>query len=77
VMQSLADVLNTRVTNIGFEDVSALGAAYMAGLESGIFESLDHLPHLNPNEKSFTPGANRAKVLNAYQQWETTLQGLF
>ena len=38
VMQFLADLLSVKITNIGIEEVSALGAAYMAGLEFGIYK---------------------------------------
>ena len=76
VMQCLTDVLNTRVVNIGFEDVTSLGAAYLAGLECGIFESLEHLQTLNTNTKEFSPGEDREKVYGFYQEWEKALKGL-
>ena len=42
VMQFLADLLQTDVVNIEIQDVSALGAAYMAGLQQGIYA--EHRP---------------------------------
>jgi glycerol kinase len=73
VIQCLTDVLNTPVTNIGFEDVSALGAAYMAGLESGVFDSLEHLQTLNSNQKTVIPGPRREAVDLAYRAWENAV----
>jgi len=76
VMQCLTDVLNTKVVNIGFEDVTALGAAYLAGLECGIFENLAQLQQLNTNKKEFTPGENRENVYRFYEAWEKALKEL-
>src|SRR5690606_32459138 len=47
VVQFLADLLGKRVTNIRITDVSALGAAYLAGLNVGIYESIDQLKTFN------------------------------
>jgi len=74
VMQCLTDVLNTPVTNIGFEDVSALGAAYMAGLECDVFNNLEHLQTLSSNQKTFIPGPRREAVYSTYQVWEKALK---
>ena len=76
VMQCLTDVLNTTVTTIGFEDVTALGAAFMAGLECGIFEDLSQLQQLSLSNKEFTPGEQREQVYSAYEAWETSVKGL-
>ena len=77
VMQCLTDVLNTKVVTIGFEDVTALGAAYLAGLECGIFENLEHLRQLNTHKKEFVPGEDHEKVYSFYEEWEKTLKELF
>jgi glycerol kinase len=77
VMQCLTDVLNTKVVNIGFEDVTSLGAAYLAGLECGMFADLDQLQNLGTNKNEFTPGKNRDKVSKCYEEWENALKGLF
>lgn len=70
VMQCLTDVLNTPVVNIGLEEVSALGAAYLAGLEAGIFASLEQLQTLHTQKRVFAPGAGRASVVAAHDAWE-------
>ena len=77
VMQCLTDILNTNVVNIGFEDVTALGAAYLAGLECGVFTGIDHLQQLHTEKKVYTPGANREQALRTYQTWEKTVKELF
>ncbi len=77
VMQCLTDVLNTKVVNIGFEDVTALGAAYLAGLECGVFAGIEHLQQLNTEKKVYTPGPNRDQISQTYQDWEKTVKELF
>jgi glycerol kinase len=76
VMQFLADLLNVNVTNIGIEEVSALGAACLAGLQTGLFKNLDDLAKLGRNKKIFSPGADRTQANNAYQQYQKYLQML-
>src|SRR5205085_9909685 len=52
VLQFLADLLQRKIVMIGMPDISALGAAYMAGLKVGVYKSIEHLKSLNSN-KSF------------------------
>ena len=40
VLQFLADLLQRTIVTIGIPDVSALGAAYMAGLKAGVYRSI-------------------------------------
>ena len=70
VMQTLTDVLDTPVVNIGIEEVSALGAGYLAGLESGVFANIEALQALSKNHKRFVPGAEQVKVLKEHDAWE-------
>jgi glycerol kinase len=76
VMQFLADLLNVSVTNIGIEEVSALGAAYLAGLQTKIFATMDNLAKLSQNRKSFSPGTGRVQANSAYLQYQKYLQML-
>jgi len=72
VMQFIADLLNKNTICIGMPDISALGAAYLAGLHAGVYDSLDQLRRLNPDKKIFQPsGGGR---LNAfYNDWKKTI----
>ncbi len=78
VMQFLADLLGTDVVNIGIEDVSALGAAYMAGLQHGIYESIDQLAKLNTAGRSFRPGpeSHRQKARTLREGWTAAIEQL-
>ncbi len=76
IMQLLADLLQTNVVNIGLEEVSALGAAYLAGLQEGIFKDINQLANLNLGKRQFSPGANAESVLSFYEGWQKAVQTL-
>ena len=73
-MQFIADLLKTNVRNIGIEDVSALGAAYIAGLESGIFKNLEELKEINHSQRRFVPGDKRTIAKEYYKGWQKALK---
>ncbi len=74
VVQFLTDLLNKNVATIGMPDVSALGAAYLAGLKAGVYESIDALRNLNADKKKFTPAVDISKVNEAYNGWCKTIK---
>lgn len=73
VLQFLANILQRPVVNIGIPDVSALGAAYLAGLKSNIFRDLEHLRKLNTMRSSTIPSNSNDLVY--YIQWTHELHG--
>ena len=73
VMQFLADLLGIPVINIGIADVSALGAAYVAGLKSGLYTDFEQLKQLNNHKTTVTPSVERAYALEAYQGWQRAI----
>jgi len=76
VMQFLADLLNTNIVNIGMEEVSALGAAYLAGLRHGIFKDIDQLESLNIGGKQFSPNTDVKGAQASYEGWKKAVQQL-
>jgi glycerol kinase len=73
IVQFLTDLLNKPVVNIGIADVSALGAAYLAGLQQRIYKDLDHLAQLNREEKILQPSKND-KVNVWYKGWQEAIR---
>lgn len=73
VIQFLTDLLNKNVATIGMPDVSALGAAYLAGLQTGVYESIEALKKLNTNKKNHLPQADLSKVNEAYAGWQNEI----
>ena len=75
-MQFLADLLRTRVVNIGMEEVSALGAAYLAGFQQGIFKDIGQLESLNIERKQFCPNTDTKEAYACYEGWKKAVQQL-
>jgi glycerol kinase len=73
VLQFLADLLGKQVINIGMPDVSALGAAYLSGLQAGVYKDLDQLTGFKKQQTTITPSSEREKVLDGYEGWKLTV----
>ena len=73
IIQFLAELLQKPVVNIGMPDVSALGAAYLAGLQQGIFKDLDHLTKLNTENKITKPSGNET-LKRSYEGWQQVIR---
>jgi len=71
LMQLLADILETSVVNIGIADVSALGAALIAGLGNGVWNGIDSLPELT-DHLGYTPNEN-PHVKEEYNHWKALI----
>lgn len=70
----MADLLSKNVVSTGMPDVSALGAAYMAGLSAGVFESIDSLRTLNHHNKIYRPANNKHAAITAYKGWQKEIR---
>jgi len=73
VLQFLADLLNKPVVNIGQADVSALGAAYMAGLKSGVYSGLEQLSQFNGGLTIYYP-SHSDKMKEWYDGWKQVVR---
>jgi glycerol kinase len=74
VLQLMADLLDRELINRGMPDVSALGAAWLAGLQCGIFTDLNHLKQLTGNPIAFSPAKRRDDVLTWYKGWKEVIE---
>jgi glycerol kinase len=75
VVQYLANLLNKTVVTIGMPDVSALGAAYLAGLKVGVYESIDQLKGLNKEKICYQPAKDTSTANKSYTGWQKTIKG--
>ncbi|ACU05004.1 FGGY family carbohydrate kinase [Pedobacter heparinus] len=73
VLQFMADLLDKNVSNMGMPDVSALGAAYLAGLKSGLFKNITQLKTLNSNKETLQPSTDKTSINQAYQGWKNAI----
>lgn len=74
VMQLLADVLSKQVYKSKNPDISALGAAFMAGLKRGVFRDIDHLRQLIGNDNVYQSSDNKSKVEEWYKGWQNLIK---
>lgn len=73
VIQFLADLLDRKVSHIKILDASALGAALLAGLLVGIYDSIDQLKSFHRDSTSTIAGTNAEKVKDSYQGWQKAI----
>ena len=70
LMQFQADLLGIPVVRPKIIETTALGAAYLAGLSSGVYGNLDELAAQWQVERRFHPMMPRSRAGELMQQWE-------
>lgn len=70
LMQFQADLLGIPVVRPAMVETTALGAAYLAGLSSGVYRHRDELSALWKEDRRFMPGLPPEKALALMAQWE-------
>ena len=73
VMQLIADLLNKQVATIGMPDVSALGAALLAGLKVGVYESIATIKKMI-TDKKYYHAENTANALKDHLGWQQEIE---
>lgn len=69
VVQSLASILGVPVDRPRITETTALGVAYLAGLHTGLFSSLDEISKRWSCERTFEPGMAEDQRDRLYQGW--------
>ncbi|MBP3981885.1 glycerol kinase GlpK [Acidovorax sp. JG5] len=70
LMQFQADLLGIPVVRPAVIETTALGAAYLAGLSSGVYRSIDELSQLWRAERRFVPTLSSARAQELMAKWE-------
>ena len=70
LMQFQSDMLNTNVVRPTVTETTALGAAYLAGLATGFWESIDDIQHHWQIEKIFSPHITDDKRNELTVEWK-------
>lgn len=70
LMQFQADILGTAVERPVVNETTALGAAYLAGLAVGFYDSREHLSDNYLVETTFTPSMDADRRESAYAGWK-------
>ena len=74
MMQFQADILGTSVIRPKVTETTALGAAYLAGLAVGYWESIDHIKSQWGVDRDFTPQADDETVQNLRDGWAEAIR---
>lgn len=74
LMQFQSDVLDTQVLRPQVTEVTALGAAYLAGLAVGFWDSLDELEDKAEVDKIFVPHHDEEKRSRRYKGWKRAVK---
>ena len=75
VMNALSGLLQLPIVNREMADASALGAAYLAGLQAGIFRNIEHLQSLANSTKKMVSADNSEDLTVCYQTWKAIILG--
>ena len=74
LMQFQADLLATKVIRPRVTETTALGAAYLAGLAVGYWESIGEIRKQWQAEHIFEPAADRTQIAKAVAGWEDAVR---
>jgi glycerol kinase len=75
LMQLQADLAGLRLTRPASVESTAVGAAYLAGIQAGFWRDEAEVASLRRVEHEFTPGES-SKAVAGYERWRTAVEGL-
>ncbi|MES2686824.1 MAG: glycerol kinase GlpK [Pseudomonadota bacterium] len=70
LMQFQADLLGIPVVRPAVTETTALGAAYLAGLSSGVYQNTEQLSALWRSERRFLPTLDASRAAERMARWE-------
>ena len=73
LMQFQSNLLNCKVIRPNVVETTALGAAYLAGLAVGYWESVEEIQQLWKSEKEFTPEADLSEIKKGIKGWKKAI----
>jgi len=74
LMQFQADMLQGPVERANIEEISALGATFMAGLATGFWKDIDEIGALRKSDRVFQPKKNKTEVDSLYRGWKKAVE---
>lgn len=76
LMQFLADIFNGIVERPVIIETTALGTAYLAAMQQGLYNSLDEIASMRKIEKNFFPNLEIKKREMWYQGWRDAIRSI-
>ena len=74
LMQFQSDILNCEIHMPNVQETTALGAAYLAGLATGFYESKEMIAKNHNVKKSYKPSMENKKVNHLYEGWKKAIK---
>jgi len=74
LLQFQADLLGVPVRRNRFTHAAVMGAAYLAGLQAGLWSSRQEIAALWPEERSFAPSMDEPARQRLYQGWQAVIR---
>jgi len=74
LMQFQADILGRKVICSGIEEISALGASYLAGLATGFWKDPEEIRDLKEPGRVYEPAMDREKANMLYDGWTRAVE---
>ena len=76
MMQFLADILGTKIERPANQESTASGAAYLAGMYSGLYKGIADLEELWKTDRVFEPRMTIDQADSEYSGWKTIINKL-
>lgn len=76
LMQFQSDILDTDVLRPKVTEVTALGAAYLAGLAVGFWDSIDEVSNKAEIDRTFVSAHDEEKRVERYNGWKRAVRGV-
>ena len=74
LMQFQSDILHTTIKLPKCLETTALGAAYMAGLQSGYFKNLESIKKIHEYQATYVPEMKQQEVKELYRGWKKAIK---
>lgn len=74
LLQFQADILNIPLLRAPCLEVTALGAAYLAGLQTGFYRDLEQLKSFSAEATIFKPQWSQTKIDTFYRRWKSAVK---
>ena len=74
LMQFQSDILHTTIKLPKCLETTALGAAYMAGLQCGFYPNLESIRRIHEYQAVYKPLMERNKIKELYKGWKTAIK---
>lgn len=74
LMQFQSDILQTNILLPKCLETTALGAAYLAGLESGFFASIEDIKKIHCFQNTYIPNMKKSEVIRRYNGWKVAIK---